>query len=457
LGTHLGTLKGKFGRTCAAVAALADTQCAHALMRSCLGPAKVQYALRTLPLRHTAVFAADITATQRATWDAVVGTPKSDAEWVQTTLPMSEGGCGMASAADVAPVARLAGFMQFLARTELMLGCDRQLVVPLATEAGLLDALNARLPPALEPLASSTRTGKVELPDGDVRRQHWWSSRVTQAKAAALLEVAAGRDVPRLEAQLAGKAGGLLSAPPVAGQGLCLTGAHYSILLKWHLGVPLLPADCAGSPCPLCGGPVDGSGDHAVSCKKSGFGDRHLGTQTFFCQVLTQSRLPRDREVDIAGNGGRPADILLKAWDGRRDLAVDLTIVHPNQVNGRPLRDSAATFLEDEGEQKCRESAESCERMGVDFSPMVFDTLGGLHGAGKEVVKAVFSRCTAPLLPSARQAAVGALPQGLSVQLGRLVAPQLEALMMVSTEAPAWWAAAHLPNPAFTAAGNSQL
>jgi len=50
----------------------------------------------------------------------------------------------VASAADVAPVARLAGVMQFLARAELMLGCDRQLVVPLATAARLLDALNAR-------------------------------------------------------------------------------------------------------------------------------------------------------------------------------------------------------------------------------------------------------------------------------------------------------------------------
>jgi len=32
-----------------------------------------------------------------------------------------------------------------------MLDCDRQLVIPLAGEAGLLDALNARLPPTLEP------------------------------------------------------------------------------------------------------------------------------------------------------------------------------------------------------------------------------------------------------------------------------------------------------------------
>jgi len=32
------------------------------------------------------------------------------------------------------------------------------------------------------------------------------------------------------------QAGGWLSAPPLAGQGLCITGTHYSTLLKWHLG-----------------------------------------------------------------------------------------------------------------------------------------------------------------------------------------------------------------------------
>jgi len=56
----------------------------------------------------------------------------------------------VASASDVAPVARIAGNLQFLARAEPMLDSDRQLVVPLATEVGLLDALNARLPPTLE-------------------------------------------------------------------------------------------------------------------------------------------------------------------------------------------------------------------------------------------------------------------------------------------------------------------
>jgi len=86
-----------------------------------------------MPLRHTAAFAADVTATQRKTWDAGVGTPTSDAALVQTTLPLSEGGCGVASASDNAPVAWLAGVIQFLARAVPLLGCDQQLVVPLAT------------------------------------------------------------------------------------------------------------------------------------------------------------------------------------------------------------------------------------------------------------------------------------------------------------------------------------
>jgi len=40
VGTHLGTLKGKFARRCAAVAAVADAQCTHAPMRSMPGSRK---------------------------------------------------------------------------------------------------------------------------------------------------------------------------------------------------------------------------------------------------------------------------------------------------------------------------------------------------------------------------------------------------------------------------------
>jgi len=119
---QLGELGAKFAHTSSAVGCLADTQCAHARMQNCLGRAKVQYALRSLPLRHTVGFAERITATQRATWNMVVGTPVSAPAWMQATLPMSEGSCGVASASDVAPVARLSRVLQFFARAMPMLG-----------------------------------------------------------------------------------------------------------------------------------------------------------------------------------------------------------------------------------------------------------------------------------------------------------------------------------------------
>jgi len=71
-------------------------------------------------------------------------------------------------------------------------------------------------------------------------------------------------------------------------------------------------------------------------------------------------------------------------------------------------------------------------------------------------LKAIFARCIASLLPGACPAAVGALRQGLGVNLGRSVAWQLKAVMMVATETATWCAAAIPAAPTFTAAGNPQ-
>jgi len=72
------------------------------------------------------------------------------------------------------------------------------------------------------------------------------------------------------------------------------------------------------------------------------------------------------------------------------------------------------------------------------------------------VAKAIVARCTTRLLPSARLAAVGAMMQDLSVQLGCSLARQLEAPMMVPTETPAWCSSALPLTPDFTAVGNPQ-
>jgi len=62
---------------------------------------------------------------------------------------------------------------------------------------------------------SWVRTSKIELPDVEPSRQHWWSTRLTQVKAMSLQEAAAGRDIPRLEVQQVGKPGGWISPPRI--------------------------------------------------------------------------------------------------------------------------------------------------------------------------------------------------------------------------------------------------
>lgn len=67
---HRYPLHMKLAGTCAAVASLPDAQCAHALMCSCIGPAKVLCALRTLPLCLLTDFVS-VTMTQRGAWDNI--------------------------------------------------------------------------------------------------------------------------------------------------------------------------------------------------------------------------------------------------------------------------------------------------------------------------------------------------------------------------------------------------
>jgi len=107
------------------VGELSDKQSAHALMRMCLGPSRIQNALRTLPLAETAEFADAVSKVQCEAFTKLLGGNLSDSGWQQASLPLSEGGCGLSCAAFLAPVARLAGIIHFMAQAEGMLECDR--------------------------------------------------------------------------------------------------------------------------------------------------------------------------------------------------------------------------------------------------------------------------------------------------------------------------------------------
>ena len=56
-----------------------------------------------------------------------------------------------------------------------------------------------------------------------------------------------------------------------------LTPSEFTILLKWWLGISLLPLDDLDDPnvgCPSCGEVIDVYGDHFLCCRKGGHGTR---------------------------------------------------------------------------------------------------------------------------------------------------------------------------------------
>ena len=158
------------------IAALPDSQVAHALLRQCLGPCNVQHLLRWLPARLTATMATAITVAQKAAFGAIAGRPLTIEAWMQATLPLSMGGCGIQAADTLAPVARLGGVLQYLQYAEAIAGRAPGLIGPLPeTDGSLLVALRARLPPDLARLTAWERSGQITLCRGDAAKQHWWS------------------------------------------------------------------------------------------------------------------------------------------------------------------------------------------------------------------------------------------------------------------------------------------
>jgi len=94
----LATLLGKVGE-------LPDTHYALAMMRMCLGPSQIK----------------DVVRTQSEAFTRLLGGNLSDSGWQQASLLLSEGGCGLSSVASLAPVAWLAGILEFMAQMESML------------------------------------------------------------------------------------------------------------------------------------------------------------------------------------------------------------------------------------------------------------------------------------------------------------------------------------------------
>ena len=210
----------------------------------------------------------------------------------------------------------------------------------------------------------------------------------------------------------------------------CVRPEQYRLGLKWLLGVPVIASDCEGMPCPACGNAVDVFGDHLLCCRRNNFYGRHFAVQEALLTIaqvggqpfVREAPMPRSSPEAQHGPALRPADILLRAWQGGKDTAVDVTIKHPLQAAQAPwTKARAAAFLRQVEHQKEVKYAEACKKEGWAFCPAAFDTWGGVGPKAKDLLHKLLKRATGTLAPELQGARTAELRQLLSLSLMRQV------------------------------------
>ena len=192
----------------------------------------------------------------------------------------------------------------------------------------------------------------------------------TRARARALLHSSA---LPH--------AGDWLNGVPSTALGLHLQDQEFRCCLRYWLGVPLHSTSYC---CPECRSAADPFGDHQVGC--GGNGDRiarHNAIRDVLFLAARSAALAPTREAPsvVPDSQSRPADIqvLLPTWRRGRPAALDVTIISPLQQE--TLHAAASTpghALQVGVQRKLTAHLLACRSTGVEFIPIVSETLGGL-------------------------------------------------------------------------------
>ena len=362
----------KIKQSLAALHELRDAQCETALLRSCLALPKLSYIIRTCPPCHISEGCKEFDSIIRDSLEMILGGPVSEWSLLKATLPSSRGGINLRSASLHAPAAFVASSIS-----------SQQLVGDILDDLTIhLHHLNS----ALSALASSTMKSDwedleaIDVPlhqrhlsaaIDEVNHQHLLSSAPT-TRACAL---ANSTSLPH--------AGDWLNGVPSVSLGLHLHDREFRCCLRYWLGVPM---HSTPYPCPQCHCTADVFGDHQVGC--GGNSDRisrHNALRDVLFTAAQSGALAPCREASgvIPDSLRRPADILLPNWHQGQSAALDVHIISPLQQ--LTLSEAAYTpghALEVGVRRKVAANPPSCRSAGVDFIPIVAETLNWWAGRG---------------------------------------------------------------------------
>ena len=365
---------------------LQDPHTQFALLRSCYSLPKLSYLTRTAPPASIMQSYQRFDQAVRQSLEALLGSSLTNTQWTQATLPVSQGGMGLRSAADHAPGAYLVSVLSSAKIIHEVTGVE-------VVEGGMEDGGPVRLPgghiaaalPLLNHMVPEPHTVQTITDSSQKVISHTIDSHIHQQLATSMTEV---RDKARLNSLGVPRSSDWLNTLPSKALGLHLKPLEFTTMVRYRLGLPVFQAE---GPCPACGRHSDRLGDHALGCAQQGERIyRHNALRDIVFQSAQQACLSPTREerfLITERESERPGDVKIPNWISGQDCALDITVISPLQeARVRKAAEEAGSALEHRFNAKMTKSFDSCRAEGIHFLPLVVSTLGGWH---PQAIKAI--------------------------------------------------------------------
>ena len=188
-----------------------------------------------------------------------------------------------------------------------------------------------------------------------------------------------------------------LIAPPIPGLGLGLQSDVFRTALKFRLGMPLFDEPF---PCPALSG--DGKacasemaifGDHAPCCHHGpSLVFRHNNVRDILGHSARAAGLAAvviEKKNQIDGSKAKPGDITVQQYHrGFATSAFDVTIAHPLQQKYKDIAmEGPGVVAEEAHDRKLQKSLAVCEKEGIHFVPLAWESTGGATETVHETVR----------------------------------------------------------------------
>ena len=339
---------------------------------------------------HAQAFAEGIEAEIRLTLEEILGCGLGDTAWLQCGLPVKLGGLGVPHPSLVHVVAFLSSSLYdaagFFSPDCEEAPADSTLWESLARFQGLIGTSSGIWTQWSQDRAVPSA---VALECGGWLQQKTWMDLVHSTVSKGLLDCVGRRDQLRLLREREPHAGAWLTCVPNASFGLTFGAAEFRLLLRQHLGLPLLDQSAVGSACPECGEALDLYGDHLVSCRHAGAWLRHNTWRCVVGRIATTAGFTVRNEEPVE-SGDRPGDLLVEGWESDQDGAVDLTCVHALNLSANWASDVSAVDLAEQA--KDTHYAAQCAQAGLSWTPAGIDTFGACGKRGFVFFTKLFDR-----------------------------------------------------------------